>query len=68
MRQGWILLILYLFLYFCQDSNLNIDSVAISDRIGLDIDIINIRFEYSNTDTISDVKYPNSDTDKSEPL
>ena len=27
------------------------------DRIQLDIDIINIRFEYSDTDTISDIEY-----------
>jgi hypothetical protein len=38
------------------------------DRIHLDIDIINMRFEYSDTDMVSDVEYPNSDTDKSKPL
>jgi hypothetical protein len=38
------------------------------DRIRLDIDIINMRFEYSDMDTVSDVKYPDSDTDRSEPL
>jgi hypothetical protein len=38
-----------------------------SDRIRLDIDIINMRFEYSDTDTVSDVEYPNSDTNRSEP-
>jgi hypothetical protein len=42
--------------------------LAMPDRIRLDIDIINIRFEYSDTDTISDVEYPGSDTDKFEPL
>ena len=39
-----------------------------SDRIRLDIDIMNMRFEYSDTDTVSDVEYPDSDTDRSEPL
>jgi hypothetical protein len=34
----------------------------------LDIDIINMRFQYSDTDTVSDVEYPNSDTNRSEPL
>ena len=41
---------------------------TISDRIRLDIDIINMLFEYSNTDTVSDVGYPDSDTDRSQPL
>jgi hypothetical protein len=34
-----------------------------SDRVRLDIDIINMRFEYSDTDTVSDVEYQDSDTD-----
>jgi hypothetical protein len=38
------------------------------DMIRLDIDIINIRFEYSNMDTVSDVEYSDSDMDRSEPL
>jgi hypothetical protein len=38
---------------------------TMSDRIRLDIDIINMRFEYSDTDTVSDVGYPDSDTDRS---
>ena len=38
------------------------------DRIRLDIDIINMRFEYLNTDTVSDVGYPDSDMDRSQPL
>ena len=38
------------------------------DRIRLDIDIINIRFEYSNKDMVSDVEYPDLDTDRSKPL
>jgi len=33
-----------------------------SDKIGLDVDIINIRFKYLNTDTESDVEYSNSNT------
>ena len=40
---------------------------TMSDRIRLDIDIINMRFEYSDTDTVSDVEHPDSDTDRSEP-
>jgi hypothetical protein len=32
------------------------------DMTQLDIDTINIRFEYLNTDTVSDVEYPDSDT------
>jgi hypothetical protein len=38
------------------------------DRIWLDVDIINMQFDYSDTDTVSDVEYPDSDTDTSEPL
>jgi len=34
----------------------------------LDVDIINIRFKYSDTDTVSDVGYSDSDTDRSGPL
>jgi len=34
---------------------------TILDMIQLDIDIINIRFEYINTNTTSDVEYPDSD-------
>ena len=41
---------------------------TMSDMIRLDIDIINMRFEYSDTNTISDIGYPNSDTDISQPL
>ena len=41
---------------------------TMSDRIRLDIDIINMRFEYSDKDTVSDVGYPDSDTDRSQPL
>jgi hypothetical protein len=29
-----------------------------SDRVRMDINIINMRFEYSDTDTVSDVEYP----------
>ena len=38
------------------------------DMIRLDIDIINMRFEYSDTNTVSDVGYSNLDTDRSQPL
>jgi len=40
----------------------------ITDKIVLDVDIINIRFKYSDTDTVSDVEYSDSDTDMSKPL
>ena len=39
-----------------------------SDKIRLDVDIINIRFKYSDMDTVLDVEYLDSDTDRSEPL
>jgi hypothetical protein len=39
-----------------------------SDKIGLDVDMINIRFKYSKTDTESDVKYSDSNMDISEPF
>jgi hypothetical protein len=38
------------------------------DRIHLDIDIINMRFGYSDTDTVFDVEYLDSDTDRSKSL
>ena len=41
---------------------------TMSDKIGLDVDIINIRFKYSNTDTESDVEYSDSNTDRSKPF
>jgi len=41
---------------------------TMTDRIRLDIDIINMRFDYSDTDTVSDVEYPDSDTDRFELL
>jgi hypothetical protein len=41
---------------------------TISDKIGLDVDIINIRFKYSNTDTESDIEYSDSNMDRSKPL
>jgi hypothetical protein len=34
----------------------------------MDIDIINMRFECSDMDTVSDVEYPNSDMDGPELL
>ena len=39
-----------------------------SNKIRLDVDIINIRFKYLDTGTVSDVGYSDSDTDRSEPL
>ena len=39
-----------------------------SDKIRLDVDIINMRFKYSDIDTVLDVEYSDSDTDRSEPL
>ena len=41
---------------------------TMSDRIRLDIDIINMRFDYLDTDMVSDVEYPDSDTDRFELL
>jgi len=41
---------------------------TMSDKIGLDVDIINIQFKYSNTDTESDVEYLDSNTDRSKPF
>jgi hypothetical protein len=37
---------------------------ATSDKIRLNIDIVNIRFEYSKTDRVSDIKYADLDIDK----
>jgi len=36
----------------------------ISDKIQLDVDIINIRFKYLDTDTVSDIEYLDLDTDR----
>ena len=41
---------------------------TMSNKIGLDVDIMNIRFKYSDTGTVSDVAYSNSDTDRSKSL
>jgi hypothetical protein len=38
------------------------------DRIRLDIDTINMRFEYSDTDIVPDIEYSHSDMDRSEPI
>jgi len=38
----------------------------ISDEIRLDVDIINIRFKYSHTDTVSDIEYLDFDINRSE--
>jgi len=42
--------------------------LIMSNKIQLDVDIINILSKYSDKDTVSDVEYLNSDTDRSEPL
>ena len=34
----------------------------------IDVDITNIRFKYSDTNTVLNVEYSDSDTDRSEPL
>ena len=41
---------------------------TMSDRIRLGIDIINMRFEYLDMDTVSGVEYPDLDMDRSKPL
>ena len=38
------------------------------DRIWFNIDIINMWFEYSDTNTVSDVEYPDLDMDRFKPL
>jgi hypothetical protein len=38
------------------------------DRIPLDIDIINMRFEDSDMDTVSDVEYIDPDTNRLKPI
>ena len=39
-----------------------------SDKIRLDVDIINMQFKYSDTDTVSDVKYSHSNINRSRSL
>jgi len=41
---------------------------TMSDKKRLDVDIINIRFKYWDTNTVLDIKYSNSDIDRSEPV
>ena len=41
---------------------------TMSDMIRLDVDIINMRFDYSNTNMILDVEYLDSDTNRFELL
>jgi len=41
---------------------------TMSDKIQLDVNIINIQFKYSDTNTISDIEHSDSDTDRSKPL
>jgi len=38
------------------------------DKIGLDVDIINIQFKYSDTDTVSDVECSDLDMNRSKSL
>ena len=38
--------------------------LAISNRIRLNIDVINMQFEHSDTNMISDVEYPDSDRER----
>jgi len=40
--------------------------LTMSDKIGLDVGILNILFKYLDTDTVSDVEYSNLNTDRSE--
>jgi len=42
--------------------------LTMSDKIGLDVDIINMWIKYSDTDTVSDVEYSDSNTDMSKSL
>jgi len=39
-----------------------------SDKIQLDVDIINIQFKFSDTDTVSDIEHLNLDADRSGPF
>jgi hypothetical protein len=39
-----------------------------SDMIRLYVDVINMRFEYLDMDTVLDVEYPDSDTNGYKPL
>jgi len=41
---------------------------TMSGKIGLDVDIINVQFKYSNTDTELDVESSDSNMDRSELL
>jgi len=38
-----------------------------SDKIRLDVGIVNIRFKYSDMDTVSDIKHSDLDTNRSQP-
>jgi hypothetical protein len=40
--------------------------LTMSDKIGLDVGILNILFKYLDTDTVSDVEYSDLNTDRSE--
>jgi len=59
--------IYYIFFHISSRTRIRIQIVStMSDKIRLNIDIINIRFKYSDTDTISDVEYLDSDMNISE--
>jgi len=59
--------IIFVFIFLVGRIRIRIMS-TMSDKIGLDVDIINIRFKYLDTDTVSDVEYSDSEMDRSEPL
>jgi len=40
----------------------------ISDKIELDVDVMNLRFKYLDIYTVSDVEYSNSNMDRSKSL
>jgi len=52
------------YIYFYISIRIRIWIVYMPDGIQMDSDIINIRFKYSNTDTVSDFEHPDSDTNK----
>jgi hypothetical protein len=60
--------IIFVFVFFAR-IQIRIRIVStMPDMTHLDIDIINMRFKYSDMDTVSDIEYPDSDTNRSKPL
>ena len=55
-----------MFSYFYLGSDSNMIVLVTLDRIRMDIDIINMGFECSYMDTVSDVEYSNLDTNRSQ--